>query len=57
MHWCEGMTPEKAYATVRTLLDRGDIFATPECRVRLEGRARYNLAFDAAKLRQAAVRS
>ncbi|MFJ9381723.1 hypothetical protein [Streptomyces sp. NPDC101455] len=51
------MTPEKAYATVRTLLDRGDIFATPECRVRLEGRARYNLAFDAAKLRQAAVRS
>lgn len=36
---------------VEHLLARGSLFATPECRVRLEGRARYNLAFDAAALR------
>ncbi|WP_132430769.1 hypothetical protein [Pseudonocardia endophytica] len=38
---------------IEGLLRRGSIYATPECRVRLEGRARYNLAFDAAALRAA----
>jgi hypothetical protein len=41
----------QALPTVEHLLSRGSIYATPECRVRLEGRAHYNLAFDAARLR------
>lgn len=44
-------------AAVATLLRLGSIYATPECRVRLEGRARYNLAFDAAALRATQTRT
>jgi len=32
------------HRAVRALLDLDSIYATPECRARLEGRARYNLA-------------
>lgn len=35
---------------LRALMDRDSIYETPECRVRFDGRARYNLAFDAASL-------
>jgi predicted metal-dependent HD superfamily phosphohydrolase len=36
---------------VERLLAWESLYATPECRVRLEGRGRYNLAFHAARLR------
>jgi hypothetical protein len=36
---------------VERLLALESLYATPECRVRLEGRGRYNLAFHAARLR------
>ncbi|GAY09122.1 hypothetical protein TOK_3078 [Pseudonocardia sp. N23] len=34
------------HRVVRGLLDLDSIYATPECRARLEGRARYNLALE-----------
>ena len=55
IHWGSGLSNSDAREIVRRLLDRGDLFATPECRARLEGRARYNLAFDAARLSQEAL--
>jgi hypothetical protein len=41
----------RALAEVERLLALDSLYATPECRVRLEGRGRYNLAFHAARLR------
>lgn len=45
------LTDSERLTIVRRFLDRETIYATPECRVSLEGRARYNLAFEAARLR------
>ncbi|MQA15318.1 MAG: hypothetical protein GEV09_14445 [Pseudonocardiaceae bacterium] len=46
-------TSGRRWAQVRGLLDRDAVYATPECRVSLEGRARYNLAFESSELREA----